>query len=507
MSISYYFVCMKNIFLTLLLFSSYLLFASEDKDTIILTLDELKTACPQEISALQSGFKNYDSLVKNILTAECKMQYTQKAESDIEKFNYNLNIPFYRIFEDGTYNCVTASMLYAIIFHKLNIDYEIRQTPTHVYLVAEPQTLNITIETTTPTFGYIIHDDKFKQTYVDYLVKNKIIKKEEVEQSNTADLFNKYFFKDNSISLTHLVSLLFYNKGIEQVQKDAFHEALNYFEVAYFIYPSAPIKFFLQECTKQVVIEDVNSHKQNIDYVIKLAKLPDADNNALIRELYGDMTTNLTDKNPDLARYKEESEKLFAVIRDTALLNDLHYQYYMAMGINSYYNNDDMKAIDYLHKLQLIYPNSVRVKAMMEDVVGRMISKWGEKFDDEDIEPQEAADSLMRWALEYPEIQNQQQFKLLLTYVYGETAYDLFEDGDKASIDSYLLNFNKNVEANTYGELKDAIVAAVYDAAQRYFISKNKYALAKDYIQKGLKLSPNNTELLDKLKLITGSGY
>ncbi|MCA5005607.1 hypothetical protein [Sphingobacterium bovistauri] len=59
---------------------------------------------------------------------------------------YDENANVYDMFENGKYNCVTASILYSYIFEYINIPYQIKEEPTHVYVVAYPSKHNIMIE-------------------------------------------------------------------------------------------------------------------------------------------------------------------------------------------------------------------------------------------------------------------------------------------------------------------------------------------------------------------------
>jgi hypothetical protein len=60
---------------------------------------------------------------------------------------------FHQIFKDGTFNCVTASAIYALTLEHFDIPYEIRELPTHVYIVAAPKTEHIILESTDPIDG------------------------------------------------------------------------------------------------------------------------------------------------------------------------------------------------------------------------------------------------------------------------------------------------------------------------------------------------------------------
>ena len=84
---------------------------------------------------------------------------------------------------------------------------------------------------------------------------------------------------------------------------------------------------------------------------------------------------------------------------------------------------------------------------------------------------------------------------------------DGFANTNKATLDSYLDEFDKNVANNLYGDITKEIVGAIYTEAHKFFLRKNNYAMAKEYLKRGLKISPQNSILKEKLELIKKSGY
>ncbi len=522
----------SSIILVLCVFSS---FSQIKKDTLEINFDELIFSCNQEKNAALKDFENADSIIYWTLALECKEQlftsakgvnelvqvfkeksitpkYTRekyikdlyKAIHDKFLVNYNLNVPFSRIFEDGTFNCVTASILYAVIFKQLGIDYEIHETPTHVFLVAEPKTLNITIETTAPTFGYVIHDDKFKNTYVNFLIDNKVISKEDAEKFSVTELFNKHYYDDNSISIKELVALLFYNNGIDLLQKNETKKSLNKFEISYYLYPYTRTKFLIEAAVKDIILDNENNNKRDLIYILKLAKISSSnENNSTIRSLYQDLTLDLTEKDPDIDRYKLESEKLFKVIKDTNLLNDLHYMYFMSIGSHYYFVSDNIHCIEYLSKAQELFPNNVRVKALLTDIISKEIYN----IEEIDENPKEAVDSLLKLFNKYPLLQKDKKFQQLITYSYAALVEDDFITVSKTSLDKYLDDFDKKVQDNLFREITKEVVAAIYTEAHKHFLRKNNYVMAKEYLKRGLKISPQNSILLEKLDLIRKSGH
>ncbi len=104
---------------------------------------------------------------------------------------YDADVYFNSIDKNGNYNCVTASAFYSLFFNRYNILYSIKESPTHVYLIADPGTFNIKIETTSPTEGYSMPDEKFKRSYLDYLLETKSITKEEIANDGVTVTFEK----------------------------------------------------------------------------------------------------------------------------------------------------------------------------------------------------------------------------------------------------------------------------------------------------------------------------
>lgn len=504
--------------------------AASNGDSLKINFDDLNINCKDEAAALKGNFDNFDSLITDILKMECKSSYAMSANSSIQQIvtnfknkeltkkytldkyiidvykavhqkffvGYELNVPLYRVFDDGTYNCVTASIIYAYIFKKLNINYVIKETPTHVYLVAEPQTLNITIETTAPTFGYILHDEKFKAKYINYLVENKIINKEDAQYGNTNELFNKYYYEDQSIDFKQLISILYYNKAVEHMQNEALEKAIVDLEKSSYVQNSKRTTFYYEVCLIGIIQQNENNNKRDLNLLNKLSEFTlTSDNKGIIKAVYNNFSVDFTEKNPDIERYKTESEKLFAVIKDSVLLNDLKYQFHYSIGLHSFFSDKYEEVIEHLSKALAIYPNNIKLKALLNDCIKKQLSTL------DDIEEyQEIADTLMSYAKKYPFLIKDKQFKAMIEEVYSELAYENIDGEDRKTMDAFLAKFDREVKENLFGDLKDEIVGVIYAEAQRFFIKLNNFTLAKEYIQRGLQLSPNNKLLMDKLNYL-----
>jgi hypothetical protein len=112
---------------------------------------------------------------------------------------YKVKNCFSDIFENGEYNCVSATALYSIILSKLGVSYHIKEAPGHVFLIANPLKDKVLIETTDPKKGYYQFNAGFVAEYLKNLSDSKIITKKEADTTDVNTLFNKYYFSSDNI--------------------------------------------------------------------------------------------------------------------------------------------------------------------------------------------------------------------------------------------------------------------------------------------------------------------
>lgn len=108
--------------------------------------------------------KKIDS--KNI-NKKIKIVYPVVHDYFLKKYNSNDYFPI--VFQTGNYNCVTASVLYSMVFDKLKIPFKVMASSEHAYLIANPGENSIVIETTNPNFEKAIFTGEYKQQYREYV--------------------------------------------------------------------------------------------------------------------------------------------------------------------------------------------------------------------------------------------------------------------------------------------------------------------------------------------------
>jgi hypothetical protein len=136
---------------------------------------------------------------------------------------YQLYSSFEQTMNEGLYDCVSGTTLYAVILEKLGFTYEIKETPFHVYLLVKTEEGKFLIESTNPLEGLVVDEDKVSDLELYYTMLPK--------QEGESITFN------NVIDLKQLAGLQYYNEAVTyfntQKYDDAaqkLHDALNYYQ-------------------------------------------------------------------------------------------------------------------------------------------------------------------------------------------------------------------------------------------------------------------------------------
>lgn len=123
--------------------------------------------------------------------------------------DYQLYSTFYETINEGKYDCLTASVLYGIFLEELNMredlnfTYQIRQTPTHVYVWIRTQQEELIFETTSKD-GFIATPKA-----IAFFMANR---KATVGNNELILLENQSI--NNFVTLEERIALLYFNQGV-----------------------------------------------------------------------------------------------------------------------------------------------------------------------------------------------------------------------------------------------------------------------------------------------------
>lgn len=217
-------------------------FIQQNKDSLLIFLVINEDIKPMDYVSNLKTFKNFLGEIKEKGVLNKKMNkriketYALVHEKFLKKYN---NIEFFAsIFQTGTYNCVSASILYALFFDRLNIPYKIMASSNHVYLVANPGENSEVIETTNPLFENQIFSGEFKRQYVNYLKNSKMISEAELQSKSTEEIFESHYNQVTEANFNNLIGFQYFNKALLDLEQNNLKKALYDCQKAYYFFPS-----------------------------------------------------------------------------------------------------------------------------------------------------------------------------------------------------------------------------------------------------------------------------
>ena len=149
--------------------------------------------------------------------------------------HYKTPSTFQELFEDKNYDCLTGTALYALIFERLDIDYQIVETNYHIYLTIQSGDDQILIESTSPLNGFITDPEMVSKTINSFLA-------DENSQWVNKDYYKFNYIVKEKITLKELVGLQYYNLAIASYNQKDLKTALVELARGLKLYPSERLK-------------------------------------------------------------------------------------------------------------------------------------------------------------------------------------------------------------------------------------------------------------------------
>lgn len=221
--------------------SSFSLFAKgEVKSTtastvfnILLSIDHVSSNSPEGISYQV----DYQELLNNLKNKQSKwkddkrfLQHLFYKVHHTYLKEYKPLKSFDKLLENGTYGCLTGTIMYALFLEDLGIEYEIIESNYHIVLIATSAQKRYLFESTDPLNGFI-STEKEINTYLETLKNTNTPKQQK----------NKYYLAcriHNKVTLTNLIGLQYYNMATVAYNHQEYPLAAYYLNKAKLYYKS-----------------------------------------------------------------------------------------------------------------------------------------------------------------------------------------------------------------------------------------------------------------------------
>lgn len=438
----------------------------------------------EKIKAQKLGSKKEDKQIKAI--------YKTAHDSFLKK--YELINEFSQIFSNGQYNCVSASALYGMIFQDLNIPFTIKETPSHVYIIAFPESHRILVETTDPNGGFYVFDNKYKTNYVNKLKQNKIISNEDFANNSTDLLFDKYYFSDENIGLEKLVGIQYFNNALVRLDENKPEEALVQLEKAYLFYPSEKADFLLHLSLGLILNNQDFTTLKNVGYLAKLSRFKDAAQNTDIYAHFHKITQDYLVNKYKPTYYKEVYDYLMENIESKEIKDEISYIYFYESGRIAFNKGKYKDSFEASKQAFLLKPENSDSQILFVSSISQTLSRTSNNAD--------RIKQLEALSLEYPVLLENNLFASFLSQAYLIHFAQYFEMGNGKEGEKYKKLFEKQFQENENSVIETDHIGRAYSLAAVYYFRKGDNVKTRQTLNKGLELAPNNFELKQRLVML-----
>lgn len=460
---------------------------------IMVALD-YKAEHDQVISQIEKLYQSLDpeKLKGKKTKKQIKTIYKEIHDAKLKK--YIMDADFYQLFAEGEYNCVSATALYAQILDRFEIDYEIRETPTHVYLLADPKDEKILIETTLPQDGAIEFDFKTQKQYVNYLKDNKLISELEYESNSIEKLFDQYYDTNKVINNKQLAGLLYYNRGVEKYNDEEFVQSAHYLNKAHQIYPSTNIHFLANYAFVNALAKCEVSNEFDPFLLAKLLNLNQEGSEFSVMGVnhFSYVSNELMVVHPDIPAYKAYFEAFKSALDSNINIDAFEKEYHGRMAYTYYMKQDYPAALQELRVSYALNPENLEVRETILNTAAKHM------MDDRNHEAN--VDSMSKYFEIFDFLVEDERVLQYYAYCQMRVIRENFMYDNSSKGLKQLNSFESELRAKEDLHYEPNYLAQMYVDVSNYYGRKNQLTQATKAIKRGLEFEPNSLVLQNSLK-------
>lgn len=226
-----------------------------------------------QYSLLESPFPEFDLLINRLASKQNHFKtdkdflgyiFTQTHRRLLK--NYADNASFDQLKDNGTYNCLTATTVYALALKHFHFKYAIIETNYHIFLLVQTHNGQVLLETTDPLNGFVDDADEVQHRVVAYQEKNLVMP---ARQDQYAFSFSLY----REVTLDELEGLLYYNESIRAFNEKRFASAIASLEKVYASYHSPRVEEFSKVLVLSIVSSEYLDLSIKASYVKQVQKI------------------------------------------------------------------------------------------------------------------------------------------------------------------------------------------------------------------------------------------
>ncbi|MEP5610851.1 MAG: hypothetical protein ABJP45_01315 [Cyclobacteriaceae bacterium] len=464
-------------------FDAFLVIATEDSSSF----EKWKVFYEKEMEVLKNR-KPQKKLAKDV-----KNIYDNLHEKFLRKYEYVAY--FDQIFENGVYNCVTAVALYAMSFERLGISYSIKETPTHVYIVADPEDSQLLIETTDPVSGFKTFSPGFKENYVAQLAMMKLVDQSDVSDKGLYTLFDEFYFGGADLSLKQLVGIQFYNLGVSALENNDYYSAWRALSKAQLFHSTDQIDRLLFVSIANVLSGSDYANWEDVKLLPYLHRFEEFDvkKTNVVGE-FARMLNFVLVNNNDTEKAEKAFDYFVTNTTSDELIKEVTFLYNYERSRLAYNRANYKESFEFITKGYEAKPGNADAEALL---TGSFQMAYVNKSTTEALS---TLDTLMT---QNEELEKNNHFNTMRMNLYLSKMGEDFDNRKSTSGTRLKELFEKTIAENPDYLYDRNILSNAYSKAAVYYFKRGYTTKARGIIQSGLELVPDSYELKSRLRMIS----
>jgi tetratricopeptide (TPR) repeat protein len=428
----------------------------------------------------------------------------KKLEKDVEKIYESIHAKFLKkyeneayfdqIFEKGVYNCVTAVGLYALTFRELGIPYTIKETPSHVYIVADPENTQLLIETTDPISGFKTFSPGFKENFVSQLGMMKLIDENDINSKGIYGVFDEHYFGGDDLTIEELVGIQYYNKGVFSLMENDFQSGIKALSKAQLFYSNKQLDELMLVSMVGILSSSDYKEWQDIRILPYLSRFESQNiTRTNVNGEFNRMLNAVLIERNDVETAEKAYQHFITASNNQEINTEVSFSYYFEKAVidynRAYYRNSfDNIIMAYTYK-----PGHARA----ENLIGESFSlAFRNKSYDEALS---TLDTIMA---QNSELKKNNKLNTMRLNLYLAKMGDDFDSKKATSGNQMMALFEETVDGNSDYLYDENILGNAYSKAAVYYFRKGYSSKARSIVQAGLNYAPNNYELKSRLRML-----
>jgi len=405
---------------------------------------------------------------------------------------YDLDAGFAGMFKTGNYNCLTASILYALLLDDLGIPYKIKLMPGHVYLIVYAEEVPYMFETTDPVTGFFAMDDQVRARAVQGLRLMSFIASDNSPVRNQSDIFDRYYIQLNNTDLRGLAGYEYVNSAVNEMIRQNYLLAYQLIDKACLLTPMSELSYLREQMLAQAIGKCGKTTRARAELLLRYyhsSSNPDK-MNQVADEFKITTFQCLLSSFPAPDSLEPFYRILYNGIADEsfrAVISDIYYIQY-ANYLRTQGNPEEF------HTFSLSAYSTGNKSPFMKMVIQEYI---GELFN---VLPgnEEALHQIDSISRQYPVLMDFEEFRGITCYLIVSAAEDAFRMKNYKDGEKYLRLFEEKHAASP-DSFRNCNPSSAYSLAGSYYFRSGNSSKAKAALKKGLSYDPGNWELKKKL--------